>query len=433
MELLAPAGNLNKLKIAVLYGADAVYLAGPKYGLRSASDNFSDVELYQGIEFAHQNNCKAYVTLNAFLNDKELENLPGYVRFLEKNKVDAVIVSDLGVMTIVQEHSKIPIHLSTQASCLNIHAARAWKRLGAKRIVLGREVSLEEAGNIRKATGIEVELFVHGAMCTAYSGNCTISNYTSGRDSNRGGCVQSCRFNYSAKKDSIVKKQINSKNSEESNFSDSEEITINENSLGNDSASLLSSKDLRGMRLLPKYIENGVDCIKIEGRMKSALYAATTTIAYSQALKWCKLASREKCSNKLIKFSEVLEKIHHRGYTEGSLEKQAGMDSIYLGRRNGISSIYQIAGIVLEVQKGRSFIMQTQNTFDWNNTLEVLAFDGNVIEVPTKQMLYLDNTPVEKSKPSRLIRFSWPKGADTSNYLKNMSSIEPMNVVRFKS
>ena len=433
MELLAPAGNLNKLKIAVLYGADAVYLAGPKYGLRSASDNFSDVELYQGIEFAHQNNCKAYVTLNAFLNDKELENLPGYVRFLEKNKVDAVIVSDLGVMTIVQEHSKIPIHLSTQASCLNIHAARAWKRLGAKRIVLGREVSLEEAGNIRKATGIEVELFVHGAMCTAYSGNCTISNYTSGRDSNRGGCVQSCRFNYSAKKDSIVKKQINSKNSEESNFSDSEEITINENSLGNDSASLLSSKDLRGMRLLPKYIENGVDCIKIEGRMKSALYAATTTIAYSQALKWCKLASREKYSNKLIKFSEVLEKIHHRGYTEGSLEKQAGMDSIYLGRRNGISSIYQIAGIVLEVQKGRSFIMQTQNTFDWNNTLEVLAFDGNVIEVPTKQMLYLDNTPVEKSKPSRLIRFSWPKGADTSNYLKNMSSIEPMNVVRFKS
>ena len=433
MELLAPAGNLNKLKIAVLYGADAVYLAGPKYGLRSASDNFSDVELYQGIEFAHQNNCKAYVTLNAFLNDKELENLPGYVRFLEKNKVDAVIVSDLGVMTIVQEHSKIPIHLSTQASCLNIHAARAWKRLGAKRIVLGREVSLEEAGNIRKATGIEVELFVHGAMCTAYSGNCTISNYTSGRDSNRGGCVQSCRFNYSAKKDSIVKKQINSKNSEESNFSDSEEITINENSLGNDSASLLSSKDLRGMRLLPKYIENGVDSIKVEGRMKSALYAATTTIAYSQAIKWCRLSSRKKCSEKLIELSALLEKIPHRGYTEASLEKQAGLDSIYRGERNGVSSSYKIAGIVLEVQKGKSFIMQTQNTFDQNNNLEVLAFDGNVIEVPTKQMLSLDNIPVLKSKPSHLIRFSWPKDANISNLGKNNSNIEPMNVVRFKS
>ena len=186
MELLAPAGNLNKLKIAVLYGADAVYLAGPKYGLRGASDNFSDTELCEGIQFAHQNNCKTYVTLNAFLHDKELEELPDYVSFLEQSKVDAVIVSDLGVMTVVQQHSKLSIHLSTQASCLNLHAAKAWKRLGAKRLVLGREVSLEEAGKIRKASGIEVELFVHGAMCTAYSGNCTISNYSSGRDSNRG-------------------------------------------------------------------------------------------------------------------------------------------------------------------------------------------------------------------------------------------------------
>ena len=197
MELLAPAGNLNKLKIAVLYGADAVYLAGPKYGLRGASDTFSDTELLDGIQFAHLNNCKIYVTLNAFLHHKELEELPKYVSFLEQSKVDAVIVSDLGVMTVVQQHSKLPVHLSTQASCINIHAAKAWKRLGAKRLVLGREVSLEEAGMIRKASGIEVELFVHGAMCTAYSGNCTISNYTSGRDSNRGGCVQSCRFYYS--------------------------------------------------------------------------------------------------------------------------------------------------------------------------------------------------------------------------------------------
>ena len=254
MELLAPAGNLNKLKIAVLYGADAVYLAGPKYGLRSASDNFSDTELLDGIHFAHRNNCKTYVTLNAFLHDKELEDLPDYVSFLEQSKVDAVIVSDLGVMTVVQQHSKLPIHLSTQASCINIHAAKAWKRLGAKRLILGREASLEEAGMIRKASGIELELFVHGAMGTAYSGNCTISNYTSGRDSNRGGCVQSCRFYYSELQDSYVKKNINSENFTESNFTDLENTIFNENIPGNDSASLLSSKDLRGMRLLPKYI-----------------------------------------------------------------------------------------------------------------------------------------------------------------------------------
>jgi len=433
MELLAPAGNLNKLKIAVLYGADAVYLAGPKYSLRSASDNFSDTELCEGIEFAHQNNCKTYVTLNSFLHDKELEELPEYVSFLEQSKVDAVIVSDLGVMTVVQQHSKLPIHLSTQASCLNIHAAKAWKRLGAKRLVLGREVSLEEAGKIRKASGIEVELFVHGAMCSAYSGNCTISNYTSGRDSNRGGCVQSCRFYYSEVQYSNFKKNINSENYAESDLADLGNKKFNENILENRYASLLSSKDLRGMRLLPKYIENGVDCIKVEGRMKSALYAATTTTAYSQALKWCSSTSRERWNDKLTELSAILEKIPHRGYTEASLEKKAGLNSIYRGERNGGISGYEIAGIVMEVQKGKSFIMQTQNTFDQNNTLEVLAFDGNVIEVPTQQMRSLNNTPVERSKPSHLLRFSWPKSPETPYSEINISSIEPLNVVRFKS
>jgi len=433
MELLAPAGNLNKLKIAVLYGADAVYLAGPKYGLRGASDNFSDTELLEGIQFAHRNNCKTYVTLNAFLHDKDLEELPNYVSFLEDSKVDAVIVSDLGVMTVVQQYSKLPVHLSTQASCINIHAAKAWKRLGAKRLVLGREVSLEEAGKIRKASGIEVELFVHGAMCTAYSGNCTISNYTSGRDSNRGGCVQSCRFYYSEVKNINVKKNINSEIFAESNLTISENKKLTENIPENNSVSLLSSKDLRGMRLLPKYIENGVNCIKVEGRMKSALYAATTTTAYSQALKWCSSTPREKWNGKLIELSAILEKIPHRGYTEASLEKQAGLDSIYRGERNRGISKYEIAGIVLEVQKGKYFIMQTQNTFDQDNTLEVLTFDGNVIKVPTQQMRSLDNTPLERSKPSSLLRFSWPKGSDNSNSKINFSSIEPLNVVRFKA
>ena len=433
MELLAPAGNLNKLKIAVLYGADAVYLAGPKYGLRGASDNFSDTELLDGIQFAHRNNCKTYVTLNAFLHDKELEELPEYVSFLEQINVDAVIVSDLGVMTVVQQHSKLPIHLSTQASCLNIQSAKVWKRLGTKRLVLGREVSLEEAGKIRKATGIEIELFVHGSMCTAYSGNCTISNYNSGRDSNRGGCVQSCRFYYSALQNNIVKQDFNIEKYEDHNLTNSGKKNLKKNNPENHYATLLSSKDLRGIRLLPKYIENGIDCIKVEGRMKSALYAATTTTAYSQALKWCSSTSREKWDCKLNELSSILEKIPHRGYTEASLEKQAGLDSIYRGERNGGISGYEIAGIVLEVQKGNYFIMQTQNTFDQDNTLEVLAFDGNVIEVPKQQMRSLNNAPVERSKPSSLLRFSWPKGSDTINSKINFSSIEPLNVVRFKS
>ncbi len=298
MELLAPAGNLDKLKTAVLYGADAVYLAGPRFSLRGASENFSDTELSEGIRFAHQNNCKSYITLNAFLNDEELKELRNYVRFLEKTGVDAVIVSDLGVLTVVQEHSKLPIHLSTQASCLNIHSAKVWKHLGVKRLVLGREVSLEEAGRIRKEVDIEIELFIHGAMCMSFSGNCTISNYTAGRDSNRGGCIQSCRFTYSA---------ISVKNS------------IDANSLDIFQSSLMSSKDLCGIELLPKFFKTGIDSIKVEGRMKGPLYAATTTSAYALALKWCNSTPHEKWSKKLQDLSRMLEKIPHRGFTDGFL------------------------------------------------------------------------------------------------------------------
>ena len=432
MELLAPAGNINKLITAVLYGADAVYLAGPKYGLRGASDNFSDTELSEGILFAHQNSCKTYVTLNAFLHDKELVDLPEYVKFLEQNKVDAVIVSDLGVMTIVQQHSKLPVHLSTQASCLNVNAAKVWKKMGAKRLVLGREVSLEEAGKIRKEAEIEVELFIHGAMCSAYSGNCTISNYTSGRDSNRGGCVQSCRFYYSSLPNS--KETIDNKpdSLQLPNTTVAKALKTDKKFPDYPSASLLSSKDLRGIRLLPKYFENGVDCIKVEGRMKSTLYAATTTSAYSRAIEWCNSTPPEKWDVKLKELSSLLEKIPHRGYTEASLQKKAGMDSIYRGERNGNNSGYEIAGTVLEVNKGESFIMQTQNTFYQNNTLEVLTFDGNVIDLPAWQMKTLNNTPLEKSNPSRLLRFSCDNGADTLAAAE-LSSIEPLNVVRFKT
>ena len=167
--------------------------------------------------------------------------------------------------------------------------------------------------------------------------------------------------------------------------------------------------------------------------MKSALYVATTTSAYSRALKWCSMTSREKWNEKLIDLSKVLEKIPHRGYTEASLEKQAGLDSIYNGKRNGDSTGYQIAGIVLEVKKGESFVIQTENTFDQKNILEVLDFDGNVIELQTKHMRSLNNTKLERSKPSSLLRFSWPKSSKTSNYGIEFSNIEPLNVVRFKS
>ena len=196
-ELLSPAGNLEKLKIAINYGADAVYLGLQKFGLRSAAENFNLSELNEGVQYAHQRNAKVFVVLNAYLHDKELEELPAYLKEMEAAGVDAVIVSDLGVVKCVLNHSSIPVHLSTQASCLNYRSAKLWKDMGAERIVLGREISLEQAAKIKEKVDIELEMFIHGSMCMAYSGNCVISNYTQGRDSNRGGCAHSCRFEYS--------------------------------------------------------------------------------------------------------------------------------------------------------------------------------------------------------------------------------------------
>jgi len=342
---------------------------------------------------------------------KELKELPEYVKFLEKCGVDAVIVSDLGVMTVVQQNSELAVHLSTQASCLNVHSAKLWKSLGAKRLVLGREVSLEEAGKIRKEAGIEVELFIHGAMCMAYSGNCTISNYTAGRDSNRGGCVQSCRFSYSAIPDSTESADM------------SPELLP---------SSLMSSKDLRGMDLLPEFIKTGVDSIKVEGRMKSSLYAATTTSAYSRALKWCDSSSQQEWPQKLKELSTILEKIPHRGYTEGSLKVNADAESIYQGERNSRNSSYEIAGTVMEVEHGKSFTLLTQNSFEQGRTLEVLTFEGKVIEVSTHEMQDISRLPVLKAKPSRLLRFPYPQLDSGASEVSSSCRIEPMNVVRLQ-
>lgn len=265
VELLAPAGNLEKLKVTVSYGCDAVYLGGEKFGLRSAADNFTNSELEEGVKFAHERSVKVYVVLNSFLYDRDLEELPEFLIFLEKVGVDAVIISDLGVLKTVKELTNIPIHLSTQASCLNIEAGKLWKKMGAKRLILGREVSIAEASQIKKATGLEVELFIHGSLCMAYSGNCVISNYTMGRDSNRGGCAHNCRFEYSM------------------DFGDKKENSF-----------FMSSKDLMGISQIPEFFASEIDSVKVEGRMKTHLYVRTITKAYKRAISYFEKNSSPK-------------------------------------------------------------------------------------------------------------------------------------------
>ncbi len=270
-ELLSPAGNLEKLRSAVLYGADAVYLAGKRFGMRAAADNFTDSEMIEGIEYAHSRGAKVYVTLNVMPRTNEYEALGEYIRFLDGAGADAVIVSDIGVMELVREIApSLEIHVSTQASAVSAQAVRAWSRFGAARVVLARELTLDEICEIRRAVpDVELECFIHGSMCIAYSGRCLLSQYYVGRDANRGACAQPCRWEYRT----------------DHGF---HEIKRPEQVLGAEEhpegTFIMSSKDLCMIEHIPELIESGIASFKIEGRMKSAYYTAAVTNAYRLAI-----------------------------------------------------------------------------------------------------------------------------------------------------
>ncbi|MBE6530681.1 MAG: U32 family peptidase [Ruminococcaceae bacterium] len=267
-ELLSPAGNFEKLRAALLYGADAVYLAGNCFGMRSAADNFTDEELFAATEYVHERGKKLYLTVNTMPHTHEYPRLRSYLKNIVAAGMDAFIVADLGVLSTIKEI--IPdaeIHISTQASIVSPEAARAYASLGAKRLVLARELSLDEIKAIRDGLPPEVELeaFVHGSMCVSYSGRCLLSNSLTGRDANRGACTQPCRWNY---------KIIEEKRPEEP-------YPIEENELG---SFIMSSKDMCTVHIVPELIAAGIDSFKIEGRMKSAYYTAVVTNAYRMAI-----------------------------------------------------------------------------------------------------------------------------------------------------
>ena len=305
MELLCPVGNEEKLKTAVLYGADAVYLAGPNLSLRAASDNFSLQSLEKAVAFCHQHQVKVYVTLNAFFTEPDFTALLPYLQHLEALQVDGLIVSDLGVISLIVQKTSLAVHVSTQATVLNPYQADFYKDLGVKRLILGREASLAEAARIKDATGLELELFIHGAMCMAFSGGCVISNYTAGRDSNRGGCIQSCRHNFVLTPGPST-----------------------ENLPASERKSFISSKDLNGLSLLDQFFAYGIDSAKIEGRMKTELYLAATTLAYKTAIERYR-AKKTALPPDNQDLAELLESLAHRGYSSGSLAQPADATSVF--------------------------------------------------------------------------------------------------------
>ncbi len=365
-ELLAPAGNLDKLKIAYKYGADAVYVGGVRFGLRSGADNFSNEDLAVAAKFAHDHGKKLYVTLNAFLHNQDMEGLGEFVAYLETIGIDALIVSDLGVVTEVTQYCNIPVHLSTQASCLNVSSAKVWKALGVERVIVGRELTVEETSTIKREAGMEVEMFIHGAMCSAYSGNCTISNYTAGRDSNRGGCKQSCRFDYSME-------------------SSEEDLTF------------MSSKDLMGINYLPEFIESEIDSVKIEGRMKSELYVAITCKSYRTAID----ASVAGGFEKTAAWEEELNRAPNRGFTEASLRKEAEDDSISRVFKENPNK-YNFLGTVLDVDFGKMFI-HLKNPIRKGEKIEIMTFLGENKVCQFDQMSDYVGNNIEAGRQNQII------------------------------
>lgn len=349
LELLAPAGNMDKLKTAFQYGADACYLAGKKFGLRAFSGNFDIDELKEASEYAHSLNKKIYVTLNIVAHNNDFEGLKEYLEYLQEIKVDGLIISDVGIMSMAKQYApNIDIHLSTQANVTNKYAAKFYTDMGVKRLVLARELSINEIKEIREfiPDDVELETFIHGAMCISYSGRCLLSNYLTGRDSNRGACVQACRFEYA-----LCEK---SRKGEYYDIAEDERGTY-----------ILNSKDLCMIEHIKELVDAGVTSFKIEGRMKSVYYVATVANAYRRAIDDY---NANKPFNPLLR--EELEKTSHRRYTTGFYF--GSNDKEYTETSMPVQT-HEFMAVVKSENKDGYVEIEQRNRFKVGEELEVLS------------------------------------------------------------
>lgn len=382
-ELLAPAGNLEKLKMALLYGADAVYLGGKAFGLRAFGGNFDEEELKEGVAFAHALKKKVYVTVNIFPHNSDLPELPAYLKRLDKIGVDAVLVADIGVFMMARQVApQLEVHISTQANNTNWAAVNAWKDLGAARVVLAREMSLAEITEIREKCSVELEMFVHGAMCISYSGRCLMSNYFTGRDANRGSCAQPCRWKYNL----VEEKRPG------------EYFPVEEDERG---TYIFNSKDMCLLPHIGEVIESGVDSLKIEGRMKSVHYAASVVKAYREAIdSYCENPKAFKVQASWI---EELEKVSHRAYTTGFyFNKPTEDDQIY-----GNSSYLQTSdfvGLVYSYDEKTGYAtVEQRNNMKCGQEIEVFQPEGKAFRQKIETMFDEDEQAIETAPHAQQI------------------------------
>ncbi|MDI6799500.1 MAG: U32 family peptidase [Actinomycetota bacterium] len=354
-ELLAPAKDLETLKYVIAYGADAVYVGGPKFGLRSSASNFDISKIKEAVEFAHKRGKRVYVAANIFLRNDDIIPLAAYLYDLAQAEVDAVIVADPGLLLLIKEKNlPLCVHLSTQANVTNFMAARFFEDLGVKRIVLARELSLLEIEKIKKEIKAEIEVFVHGAMCIAHSGRCLISAYLAGREANRGECAQSCRWKYHMMEEERP----------------GEFLPVFEDERG---TYLFNSKDLSLARRIDSLISAGVDSFKIEGRMKSLHYVATVTKVYRTIIDECLKMGEDFVFNEA--WEKELAKVSHRGYTEGFLSDEMSFPVAPVMEKTSSSSYiktHDFLGVVIGSTDQLTRI-SVKNRFEIGDRVEVMT------------------------------------------------------------
>ena len=394
-ELLAPAGDWEKLQMAVLYGAEAVYLAGTSFGMRSFAGNFSDEELPRAVEFAHRRGVKVHATVNTMPRSGEVDRLPEHLEKLNDAGVDALILADLGAFTLAGKYApRCQRHISTQQSIANYACAQAWFDLGAQRVVLARELGMDEIREIRRRVdpALEIETFCHGAMCVSYSGRCLLSNYMTGRDSNRGACAQPCRYQYALMEEKRP----------------GEYFPVFEDEKG---TYIMNSRDMCMIDHLDDLMDAGVDCLKIEGRAKSAYYAAIVTGAYRHVLD-------DAAAGRPIDpvWRDEVEHVSHRHYSTGFFYGQPGQfyeDARYIRD-------WQICAVVTDCTPEGLATLSLRNKFGAGDRVEVVGPDTKPFSMTAPMMTDAEGLPLAEPKtPQMVFTMQLPRPVPPMSFIRH--------------
>ena len=404
-ELLAPAGNLSKLKTAIQYGADAVYAGGETFSLRAAADNFSTEELKRGIDFAKSRGKKVYVAANVIMKNNDIESLYSFAKNVYDLGADSIILSDLGAFDVVKSAApNLKIHISTQANTTNFASANAWHKLGASRVVISREISGEGLRHIRKNTdpSLEIEVFVHGAMCISYSGRCLISSYLTGRDANYGECAHPCRWKYYLMKEKRPGQYMPIIEDDEGSF-------------------FFNSKDLCLIEFIPQLIDTGVDSFKIEGRIKSEYYVATVVKAYREEIdRYFENPDNYKLDPRQI---EELCKVSHREYSHGFWHGMPHSEGQIYESSSYIRD-YDVVGVVLECGKDGDALIEQRNKFSIGDELEVLRPKGPFVKTVVSDMADEEGNSIQSAPhPTMKVRMRLPQYVEPNSMLRKRRKI----------